>query len=122
MVANVMGIKSPTAEAEVGFSLHWVSGLPRTGCNLRPIWHRTLDLKRSFTSNKSVGRVITLETNQWCRICVSGNDNQALLITSKLAIQFCHYRLPLCLVQLPAVSGVNIFAKSNQFLFPMTLV
>jgi len=57
--------------------------------------------------------------------CVSGNDNHSLLITlkeSQLAIQFFHCRLPLCPVQLPAVSRVNIVANSTKFSFPMILV
>ena len=46
--------------------------------------------------------------NQWCRTCVSGNDNHSLLIISKegqLAIQW-----------------VNIVVKSNKFPFPLVLV
>jgi len=41
---------------------------------------------------------------------------------SLFAIQFFHYRLPLRPAQLPAISRVNIVAKSNKFLFPMILV
>ena len=51
--------------------------------------------------------------------------HDSLLITSKeslFTIQFFHYRLPLCLVQLCAVSWVNIVANSNKSPFPMVLV
>ena len=51
--------------------------------------------------------------------------HDSLLITSKesqFTIQFFHYRLPLCPVQLRAVSWGNIVAKSNKFPFPMILV
>jgi len=51
--------------------------------------------------------------------------HDSLLITSKesqFTIQFFHYRLPLCPVQLHAVSWVDIVAKSNKFPFPMILV
>ena len=51
--------------------------------------------------------------------------HDSLLITSKesqFTIQCFHYRLPLCPVQLRAVSWVNIVAKSNKFPFPMILV
>jgi len=44
---------------------------------------------------------------QWGRTDVSGNDNDSLLITSKesqFAIHFFHYRLPLCPLQVRAVS------------------
>jgi len=65
-----------------------------------------------------------LWSQAWCQTCVSGNDNHSLLITlkeSQLAIQFLHYRLPLCPVQFRAVRRVNIVAKSNEFPFPMIL-
>jgi len=80
-----------------------------------------------FTPNRSVRRSIpdNFGANQWGRAGVSRNDNHPLLITSKesqFAIQFFHYRLPLCPVQLRAVSWVNIGAKSNNFPFPMILV
>jgi len=80
-----------------------------------------------FTPNRSVGRAIpySFGANQWGRTGVSGNDNHSLLITSKesqFTIQFFHYRLPLCPVQLRAVSWVNVVAKSNKFPFPMILV
>jgi len=55
----------------------------------------------------------------------SGNDNHSLLITSKesqFTIQFLHYRLPLCPMQLHAVGRVNNVARSNKFPFPMILV
>ena len=67
------------------FSLHWTSGLPRTGRSLRLIWRWTLDPKPLFTPNGSVGRAIPdyFGANQWCRTCVSGNENHPLLITSK---------------------------------------
>jgi len=95
------------------FSLHQMSGPLRTGHSLLLIW--------------SVGRMIPdyFETNQWCRTCVSRNDNDSLPITSKeiqLAILFFHYRLPLCPVQLCAGSWVNIVAKSNKFPLPIILV
>jgi len=66
------------------FSLHRVSGRPRTGCSLRLVWRRTLDPRPLFTPNRSVGRVIPdyFRANQWCRTCVSGNGNHSLLITS----------------------------------------
>ena len=68
-----------------------------------------------FTPNRSVGHAIpdNFGANQWGRTGVSGNDN---------AIQFFHYRLLLCPVQLCAVSWVNIVVKSNKFSFPMILV
>ena len=80
-----------------------------------------------FTPNRSVGRAITdnFGANQWGWTDVSGNDNHSSLITSKesqFAIQFFHYRLPLCPVQLRAVSRVNIVTESNKFPFPMILV
>jgi len=75
-----------------------------------------------FTPNRSVGCAIpdNFGTNQWGRAGVSENDNHSLFITSKesqFAIQFFHYWLPLCPVQLRAVSWVNIVAKSNNFPF-----
>ena len=86
-----------------------------------------MDPRLLFTPNRSVGHTISdhIGANQWYRTCVSGNDNHSLLITSiesQLAIQFFLYRLPLCPVQVRAVSQVNIVAKSNKFLFPMILV
>ena len=69
-------------------------------------------------------RIPWLLQSQWCLPCASGNDNHSLLITSKEsqpAIQFFHYMLPLCPVQLRAVSRVNIVAKSNKFPFQMIL-
>jgi len=109
------------------FLLHRASGLPRTRRSLRLIRRRTLDSRPVFTPNRSVGRAIPdyFGANQWCRTCVSGNNNHALLIMSKvsqLAIQFFHYKLPLCPVQLRAVIRVGIVAKSNKFPFPMILV
>jgi len=53
------------------------------------------------------------------------NNNHSWPITSsesQLAIQFFYYRLPLFPVQVHAVSGVNIVAKSNKFPFPTILV
>jgi len=99
-----------------------MSDLPRTERCLHLIWRRTLDLKPPFTPNRSVGRAIPdyVGANQWCR-----NDHHSLLITlkkSQLAIQFFHYMLPLCPVQLRAVSRVSIVTKSNKFPFPMILV
>jgi len=44
------------------------------------------------------------------------------LFTHKLKGKSSRYRLPLCPVQLRAVSHVNIVAKSNKFHFPMILV
>jgi len=90
---------------------------PRTGCSLRLIWHRTSDFH-----SKQICRAIPdyFGANQWCRTSVSGNDNHSLLITSKesqFAIQFFHYRLPFCPVQLCDVSRVNIVAKSNKYPF-----
>jgi len=98
---------------------HW----PR----LRLIWRRTLDPRPLFTPNRSVGRTIPdyFGADQWCWTCVSKNSNHFLPITSKesqLAIQFFHYRLPLCPMQLGAVSREYIVAKSNKFPFPMILV
>ena len=60
------------------------------------------------------------KANQWCRTCISRNDNYSLLITSKenqLTIQSFHYRLPNCPVQLLAVSRVNIVANQTNFPF-----
>ena len=114
-------------EGKGAFPLHRTSGPLRTGHNLRLIWRRTLDPRPLFTPNRCVERSIPdyFGANQWCRMCVSGSDNHSLLITSKesqLAIQFFHYRLPLCPVQLRAVGRVNVVAKSNKFPFPMILV
>ena len=86
-----------------------------------------IPLRPPFSPNRSVGRAIPdyFGANQWCRTRVSGNDNHSLFITSKksqFAIQLFHYRLPLCLAQLRAVSRMNIIAKSNKFRFPMILV
>jgi len=95
--------------------------------SLRLIWRPTLDPRPLFTPNRSIGRAIPdyFGANQWCRTCVSGNNNHSLLITSKesqFTIQFFHYRLLLCPVQLRAVSRVDIVAKSNKFPFLMILV
>ena len=74
-----------------------------------------------FTLNRSGRRAIPdyVAVNQWCWTCVSRNGNHFLLMNSKesqFAIQFIHYRLPLCPVQLCAVSRADIVAKSNEFL------
>jgi len=100
--------------------------------HLRPdaglVWvrHRTYP-RALLTPNGSVGCAIpdNCGANQLGRNGVSGNDNHSLLITSKesqFAIQFFHYRLPLCPVQLSVVSWVNIVAKSNKLPFPMILI
>ena len=108
------------------FSLHPTSVLPLIGRSLCLIWRLTLDLRPLFTPNRSAGCAIPdyFGANQWCRTCVSGNDDHSLLITAKesqFASQLFHYRLPLCPVQLCAVSRVNIVAKANKFPFPMIL-
>ena len=122
----------PTKSLNV-FPLHRTSGSPRLvrlvrsasdRTQFRLIWHRTLDPRPLFTPHRFVRRAIPdyFGANQWCRICVSGNDNHSLLITAKeikVAIHCFHYRLPLCPVQLCAVSRVNVVAK---FPFPMILV
>jgi len=102
--------------------------LVHLGLDARLVWFgRRMYPRAFFTPNRSVARAIpdNCGANQWGRTGVSGNDNHSLLITSKesqFAIQFFHYRLPLCPVQLCAVSWVNIVAKSNKFPFPMILV
>jgi len=102
--------------------------LVRLGPDARLVWlGRRTYLGALFTPNRSVGRTIpdNFGANQWGRTGVSGKDNHSLLITSKesqFAIQFFHYRLPLCPVQLCAGSWVNIVAKSNKFPLPMILV
>ena len=116
-----------STKAKGAYSLHRASGLPQTGCSLCQVWLRTLDPRPLFIPNRSVGRTIPecFGANQWYRTCVSRNGNHSLLITSKesqLASQFFYYRLPLCPAQLPAVSRVNIVAKSNKFPFPTILV
>ena len=74
-----------------------------------------------FTPNRSVGRAIpdNFGANQWGQTGVSGNDNHSLLITlkeSQFAIQFFHYRLPLC--QGNFVLLVEWILSRNQTNFP----
>ena len=109
------------------FSLHWASGPPQIGRSLCLTLRRTLDPRPLFTPNRFVGCAIPdyFGANQWCRTCVSVNSNHSLPTTSKESqhtVYSFHYLLPLFLVQLRAVSRVNIVAKSDKLPLPMILV
>jgi len=84
-VSDIIGQSHPTFSLKVLFHSIRASGPPRTG--------------RAIPDN--------FGANQWGGTGVSGSGNHSLLMTAKesqFAIQFLHYRLPLCPAQLCAVS------------------